>query len=217
MELTFEVRAEGVVQQFRLIGELARNPRPLLKRWARYLGSEVRERFDEQGPGWSPRAPETLARLSSGLTRAGDALLERDTRRNLARALRRELDTTRVAAKGGLRSIARIARIRRLLDRARQGETLGRRDERALTTARTRAAAKQAKATGPLLGRLRSSIGLKIERFSLRQFSHVPWAQVHNAGGSTGRARMPARPFLYLDAADLDALTFLAVTAMEAG
>lgn len=49
-----------------------------------------------------------------------------------------------------------------------------------------------------LLGRLPAALKISIDRKRMLIESRVPWSKVHNEGGSTGRALLPARKFLWI-------------------
>jgi phage gpG-like protein len=49
-----------------------------------------------------------------------------------------------------------------------------------------------------LLGRLPAAILVKVGELYIRATSRVAWSGVHQYGGNAGRARIPARPFLWL-------------------
>lgn len=55
------------------------------------------------------------------------------------------------------------------------------------------------KPAGKLLGALPGATRYRVETDSVRAFSPVPWAGIHQEGGTAGRgAKIPARPFLWL-------------------
>lgn len=67
--------------------------------------------------------------------------------------------------------------------------------------------AKAEAGEAPLLGRIAESFQLKIAGGRLEYGSTIPWAGVHNEGGTAGKgARIPARPFAYLTNEDVDTL-----------
>ena len=58
-----------------------------------------------------------------------------------------------------------------------------------------------------VLGRVSQSFRSEIKRGGLVRESVIPWAGVHNEGGTAGHgAKIPARPFLFLEADDVDVL-----------
>jgi phage gpG-like protein len=77
---------------------------------------------------------------------------------------------------------------------------------------RERRARAEAKASQRLLGRIPASMYSQISKGTLTIDSRIPWAGSHNEGDIVGNgARLPARPFNYLEPIDVDVLVEILV------
>lgn len=80
---------------------------------------------------------------------------------------------------------------------ARQTESLAGQLDRATAAGREK----------PLLGKIAQSLKTEISGGTLRDGSEIPWSGVQNEGGTVGHgAKLPARPFAYLEEVDLRVL-----------
>ena len=168
----------------------------------------MRRRFDSGGPGGAPHSQATtdrrrkkahgalLRRLGKEAWRTEERQAKRlrelgasgedveSKREKFARTLRRNLATV-VELQRHMAGTAEESLSRRLRPRFRRAEE---------------SAKKQ-------LGNLAHSFESKITNGTLVRRSRVAWAAVHNEGGRVGHgARVPARPFLFLEEEDVDVL-----------
>ena len=208
MNLVLRLDLAGAERKFALATASVKDLTPALRAFDRYLAAKVRKRFERGGPGWAPPAAVTLERRrgkahASLLRRLGAEAWRTDERQ--AKALertsgddgKREKQRARFAAT--LRKkFATVAELRRHLS-GEATESLS--EKLAPRVARAEAKAQRQ------LGRLAGSFKSTIRGGTLTRESTVPWAGVHNEGGTGAHgAQIPARPFLYLEDDDVDAL-----------
>jgi len=115
----------------------------------------------------------------------------------------------RAASSGAIADKA-FARIAKKLDREMKAMIKEGTPQTAKEAARAAAAKPRATKKHKLLGKLASTIRATVGRGELEVFSIVPWAGVHNAGGTNGKgAPIPPRTFLELEPEDGDKLAAL--------
>lgn len=207
--IAFSVEAEGVKRKFRTLATTVKQLDKPLRTFGGYLKSKARARFAAQGPGWPALAQATMA------AREDKALA--GVEKKLARELKRAKSSS------GERAILRRAAIlAEFQKRHKRGGSLAGRSDVSTLTAKQAAKLEErvgralAKAAGkPILGRLVDSLVVEVKDGTLtvesrvkgRGFDH---SGIHNKGGTAGRgAKIPARPFLFLESGDLDHLEAL--------
>jgi phage gpG-like protein len=90
-----------------------------------------------------------------------------------------------------------------------------RRLEKSVAGLRARRARAEAQASGRVLGSMASSMFSKIAKGTLIVDSKILWAGAHNEGDTVGHgARLPARPFNYLEEIDVEVLTEVLISRM---
>ncbi len=194
---------------------------PVLREFDKYKRERVQAIFDAQGPGWEPRAKPhagaELQRREAGIREAALGSLRKSLLYDVKRAKRRaDAGKGRVSA-----MIKREAVLDRFDEQVANGaidfDALANGDKRFLrrnprAIARYKGAGEIARR---LLGKIPQSIVSKIEKGLLTIESKIPWAGIHNEGGTAGNdAEIPARTFLEWD--DID-LGFLVILLREAG
>jgi phage gpG-like protein len=219
MNLTFSVDASGLERKFTLVAESAKQLDPALRAFDRYLRARVRSRFEREGPGWAPLAPSTLAHRRQAAMAALERKLGRDVRR-AEKSYGRRFGALDQLGLGGLenqrarsvlaiqRRVTTLAEFRRILQGGSAEATLfeGRSAEKQRQSLVGRIGRAEARATEKILGRIAGSIRSTVKKGTLTVESRIPWAGVHNEGGRAGKANIPARPFLFLDEEDVEAL-----------
>lgn len=230
MDLRVRLDASGVERRFELLAESARQLDKPLKAFDRYLRARVKSRFERSGPNWDELAESTLERREQAALSALARRLSFEHGRAQKRYQSRygALDDLGVAGDARLekkratlrRALARRAMTAAEFERARRraenvsAAALERADaftapqaERQARSLRERALRAQARAGDKLLGRIAASFESVVRDGNLTLRSKVPWAGVHNEGGSVGHgATVPARPFLFLEERDVDVL-----------
>jgi len=207
VRLTTTVDLSGALTALRAIGTL-KDETALLKRFDRYLRARTFDHFREE-KGWPPLAKSTLSQTralwSSGLTgnvAARNRLrAEASVRSKLTSALRR----------AGKRATEKtIAKRKAMIDeyeaylvaRAADPMAAALLDTKTLRSTKQRLGRAEERSARKL-GRVRASIVSKIDASGLTVESRIPWAGVHNEGGTAGHgAKIPARPFLFFEAGD---------------
>lgn len=210
MKLTITGTTGGVEHAIdAMIGDV-RNLKPILSRFARYKRSEIKGRFKSQE--FAPLAQSTIEHRehehTGKFTKFGK-LRAKFVERRAAQFRGKLLRTLR--ANDGKWLTTFTAKFEKQTERlnkqlAKQqakpaserkiGETVAERD---------------AKKNRPILGKLSSSIEAVIDRDSVVIRSKVPWAGVHNDGGTAGHgARIPERKFLELTGEDTKELQRIA-------
>jgi phage gpG-like protein len=224
--LTLKMDVGGVTRSLQL---LADNLTPVklrapLREISKDKQAEVRQRFEQGGPGWAPRAPatqtraiRTLDKLQRAAQGRSGAVLEGDLRKQLGRAIsrgakastidRRRLEIALLRELRGADTSSLEPAIRAAYgsaSRKQREQSAGRLFQRALK-AHGKALKNDRRLSGRPLGQLANSIQAKIEGVTLTVKSSVKWSKVQNEGGRVGNgAVLPARPFLEWTAADLE-------------
>lgn len=232
MRLTLKINARRAERKLEILVENLRDLDPVLSEFGKYLRAEAKKRFDQQGPGWRGLADTTKQRLSkkllSRVTKGGGRVKRTERLRRIERALPEALRGqlfSKFKTSGGsraqvaVRSAGRLEAMRAVgrLEEAVRSAALKRAHERELlnvvkeldrfAVGKRRRKTRSALSRHRLLGRLPTSITAKLSRSMLQVYSRVPWAGVHNVGGSAGKgSNIPARTFLTLKDEDMDVL-----------
>jgi hypothetical protein len=220
MNFTFRIDASGVERKLTLLADSVKQLDPALRAFDRYLRARIRSRFEQQGPGWPPLAASTLAQRRAASMAALERKLGRDLSRRQKTYARRfdALDQLQVGGfekqrGAGLRAIQRrlttLSEFRRLQAGGAVDKTLfeGRSAEKQQASLAGRIGRAEARASEKMLGRIASSFRSVIKGGRLTVESKIPWAGVHNDGGTGGHgANIPARPFLFLEEGDVEVL-----------
>lgn len=213
MRLTLKVNVAGAQRKLDLLVDTVKDLDPVLSEFGKYLRGEAKKRFDAQGPGWPELADTSKKRLSkkllSRITKGGGRVKHTDRLKRFEKSL--PVDVREVLKRStGKTGGARLARVVRaaMLKKSIASELLNVAKEldRAASGKR-RSKSRNALKKHKLLGRLPTSITAKLSRSILQVYSKVPWAGVHNVGGTAGkRSTIPARTFLTLRPEDMDVL-----------
>ena len=204
MNLTLHYEDGGVRKALDLAVDSLKDLAPILRRFAKWMRPEVDAVFAAQGPGWAPRADDSPTtregaqeRIAEAARARGQQKLRLKLRQDLRRAQRRlasgkgkekTVDGRYVALKELERIAAGGSKDYSLLS-GRKGEKLRERLGRAESDAE--------KEQGQVLGRIAGSIKARVQGSTLEIYSSIPWAGIHNEGGTAGRgAKIPARTFL---------------------
>lgn len=188
-----------------------------LKIFSAYFRHKVAQRFSQEGPGWPPRQ-QTVATQQRREVHA-KSLAEHRLRRKLERDIRRA--KMRLGkGKGTQQSVDRRYAVLKEFERQVRGGTTqpsadkdDRRLQKSVSGLRGRMDRAGIEAASKVLGKLAGSIKAKLGGGELVVSSRVPWAGVHNEGGQVGRgAKIPARPFLFVENEDLEVLGQIMLT-----
>jgi phage gpG-like protein len=75
----------------------------------------------------------------------------------------------------------------------------------------------EARSQGKVLGKIAQSIRSKVSKGAVTVYSAIPWAGIHNEGGTAGHgAQIKPRPFLFLESQDIDVLQEILINMMLA-
>jgi len=228
MEFRIDVDVSGMRRKWKLVMDAASDLDEPLRQFGRYLREKSKRRFQAQGPGWPELASSTQERLehtrvaritaSGGLRASAEKAVLRKLRRELKsvpayQAAKKELDRVlgRSAATGPARAllgtVAEMTRERHNQTLEQLKDDLARHDKK---KAGKKRAGKKKAASHRLLGRLASTLRASVRRNLLTVESKVPWAGVHNEGGSAGHgSHIPKRTFLEIDDEDFEVLRHL--------
>ena len=217
--LTISLNVDGVQRKIKTLARTAADLGPALKIFNAYYKARLAERFASQGPGWAPRADSTEERHEHR-QRQAQALAVHQLKRKLSRELKRAIRRQRLG-KGKASSVERRYQVLKEFERqvvdGIMGRQLGadRRTEKTVAGLRERRARAEAKASERILGRIPASMYSQIAKGTLTVDSRIPWAGSHNEGDVVGHgAHLPARPFNYLEAIDVDVLVEILVNRM---
>jgi phage gpG-like protein len=209
--LTLSLNAGFMQRKIKTLAKTARDVTPALKIFDRYYRARVDQRFASAGPGWPPRADSTEAK-SGQRERQAHALAAHQLKRKLTKELKRALRRQRLG-KGTAAAAERRYLVLKEFERQMARGTLGlqtgadRRLEKSVSGLRERKARAEAQAAQRLLGRIPSSMFSKITKGTLIVDSKFRAAGSHNEGDTVGHgAKLPARPFNYLEEIDVEVL-----------
>lgn len=192
-----------------MIGDI-RNLKPILSRFAKYKRGEIKERF--KGQHFAPLAPSTVEHREhehvGKFTKFGN-LRAAFVKRRQAQYTGKLLRTLKQGdAKGLTAFTARFKKQSERLEKQLAKQQAKPASERKIGGT---VAERDAKKNRPILGKLSSSIEATLQRDTLEMRSRVPWAGVHNDGGTAGHgAHIPKRTFLELTSEDLRRLKEIA-------
>src|SRR3990167_5463844 len=195
-------------RKFGLLAESVRDVDPVLRAFDRYLAARVQQRFDQGGPGWPPLQAEQTGRRQTAALESLSRRLVGEGRKAAARQGLR----LRAMEAAGEDTVKRREQFARTLQRRLatvqelRRHIAGTAEESLSARLLPRVVRAQARAE-KVLGRVSQSFRSEIKRGGLVRESVIPWAGVHNEGGTAGHgAKIPARPFLFLEADDVDVL-----------
>jgi hypothetical protein len=229
----FSIKVSGDLgQKFKIMAANLDTVDEALKQFSKYLRDKAKGKFESEGPGWPGLAQSTDQRLAHSFTgkftvdgklrkssqKAMLAQIEKSIKKGKlpmsARTLFKKMAAGNLAGDDlALRAFGHIEGKKKAKDlntvekTQRKLQKLGQqtRDQRRAGLNKTRALGKH-----KMLGKLASSIKSKMAKHTLTVYSGVPWAGVHNEGGTGGKgARIPQRQFLNLDQEDLEVLSAL--------
>ena len=218
LSLSITTNVDGLKRKLDLLVENVRDLDKPLKGFGQYLRGKSQDRFDNQGPGW-PELAESTQERRKGMTAAiaGQAKTKAEAR--LGRKVQREMKRAKQRREKGKGTEAAVERrylalkeFERLLSGGSSSISLtgDKRGMKRVAKLLERLGRAQERAEGKLLGKLASSLNVSVSKGRLVVRSKVPWAGVHNEGGPAGHgAKVPARPFLFLEASDLEYLQVL--------
>lgn len=215
--LTLKMNVDGVTRTLQLLSDSlsqAKLKKPL-SAISKTKQAEVRQRFEQGGPGWAPRSPATLGRLEERSTGSARGAVAGAIGSELKRTLARASKGANVKASTLARRRLERAVIQRLRGReegilgAEIRATIGAASDQERARAEARVAARVArtreKVTGRLLGRLANSIRAKIDDGRLILESSVEWSAAQNSGGAVGNGvTLPPRTFLEWTSSDIE-------------
>jgi phage gpG-like protein len=220
LTFSFRVDLDGAERSFTLLADAAKHLDPALRVFDRYLRARVRARFAQEGPGWAPLAPATLAHRRHAAMATLERKLGRDVRR-AEKSYARRFGALDQFGLGGFekqrarsllaiqRRLTTVAEFRRILLGGSDEATLfeGPSAEKQQKSLAGRIGRAETRASEKILGRIAGSIHSTIKNGTLNIESRIPFSEAHNAGATTGHgAHLPARPFLYLEPQDIEVL-----------
>jgi phage gpG-like protein len=218
--LTLSLNVDGVQRKIKTLAKTARDVEPALKIFDRYYRARVDQRFASQGPGWPARAESTEANQQRR-ERQARALAAHQLKRKLKKEYRRALKRLQ-RGKGTATAIGRRYLVLKEFERQMAGGILGqqtgadRRLEKSVAGLRERKGRAEAKASQRLLGKMPSSMFSKIANGTLVVGSKFKFAGVQNEGATVGHgAKVPARPFNYLEPIDVDVLAEILANRLQ--
>lgn len=208
-----EFDAQPIVTALRAIGDGTKNTKAVLRRFNNYLRGKTFDHFREE-KGWPALAKSTTERSgtlfdgSTGTVEDRNRLrAEASVRAKLKRELKRANKSFSEEARA--RRAAVLAEFESYLRERAAGTVMGP-DTKTLAKTKERLGRAEER-SGKKLGRLRASIVSSFTEDGLTIESRVPWASVHNEGGTAGNgAVIPARPFLFMTPEDEQKLVEIA-------
>lgn len=173
-----------------------------------YYRRRIAQRFASEGPGWPPRVAvgDDAQKTRDEKVRA---LAEHKLKVKLFRELRRA-QSRLSRGKGTTAALLRRARVVEEFKKQVSGDQspFYSSDKRAMKSVgklRERFGRAEAAASARLLGRMPSAMRSKISGLVLTVINTISWSGAQNEGATVGHgAKLPARPFNYLDATDVE-------------
>lgn len=210
MRLALRINTRNGSRRLELMVESLRDLDPILSDFGKYLRERSKQRFAQQGPGWKPSAESTKQRLGKKLlgriTKGGGRVKVTGRIQRFERSLPEEVkyELAMASRKTGGSKLAAAVRKAALM-KPHERELLNIASEIDRSATRKRRSSRNALKKHRLLGRLPTSLAVKISRGVLQVYSKVPWSGVHNVGGTAGKgSKIPARTFLRLEPEDMD-------------
>lgn len=208
--LIITVDVEGTQRDIKLMVNRLSDLGPVWRRFTAYMRKEIDEEFETGGHGsWAPRKKEEsevkkaarIERIERNKYRGLQSRLRSEHKRAM-KTLAKGTDKSRLGEKRARAVEKKRAQIQHIAQLAIGDiplqpdfdKRLYKRVERRIVQAEKR---KQAVEEGQLLGRMSHAFGIEVTKDSWRMFSRIPWAHVHNEGGTAGNgANIPKRTFL---------------------
>jgi phage gpG-like protein len=201
-----------------------------LKQFSKYLRNKTKEKFAQEGPGWPGLAQSTDKRLThsfagqfsahgtlkkSAKERMRGMLAAKIKKGKIPQGMLAKFDAAvagKLSGPGTNTALALLGYTKR--SKLNAAEKLQVKLQKLSDMTHAERSAKLGKNRNikkhKMLGKLASSINSTIKGSTLTVYSKVPWAGVHNDGGTAGHgARIPERTFLTLEDADLEVLAEL--------
>lgn len=201
---------------------------PPLRLFGKYLRDKTKTRFQSEGPGWAGLADSTRERLEhthTGRITKGGKIRQTSRFKGIIKRLASEDRNTAVVS--ALKRVSRSTGGGKLGQLIRASSARGQIEKELLNVSKEafkaqsgkrRKSKRRAIQKHKLLGRLASTIKARVQKNRLEVYSTVPWAGVHNKGGTAGKgSRMPPRTFLELEADDVDVLGKMIVDHVTKG
>lgn len=211
-----------------LLADSLADLRPMMPKFSAYKRKRVQAEFESGGDGkWAPRKDASqsqynatkearIAKITAGRYGTLSRALGREKRRaekRLARTPESKSHLTMRRQQAVARYDAQLAELSRLTagqyqPLAKEHKRLGSRIARRDAKAQERIAAVE---RGDLLGAIASSMETTFSKDNWEMASRIPWAGVHNEGGSAGYgAVIPQREFLYWTPDDIETFAQMA-------
>lgn len=212
--ITLTYEDGGVQKSLDLLADSFAELRPVMARFTKYMRAELDQVFSSQGGGaWPGRSPAGEQRLD-GMKAAKIEKIRaaqynslrgslRTEKRKAERRLAKTPQSSSKLTEKRRASVAKYEGMQAELERYAAGGAktddkayrklygrIGRREDRAQKKI-------EAVESGQLLGAVANSISAKFDKSNWEMFSSIPWAGIHNSGGTAGNgANIPARVFL---------------------
>lgn len=205
--IAIEVDTGGTVERMEILAKSFRDLRPVFAQFAKWLREDVQRVFDSEGDGqWPKRKGElsqtriaaNVERIEANKYRSLQSSL-RSSRKKAERRLLKTTDSKLITRrqKSVQRYEEQLAEVAKLASGGERSEGQKRLYDR---VARRDALAQKRIADvkeGKLLAGIASSLRTDTEPTFFEMYSRIPWAGVHNFGGTGGKgANEPERKFL---------------------
>lgn len=203
----------GTEKSLVILAESFGELRPVMARFSKYMRAEIDAVFESRGGGeWADLAPATKAH-NEGLKAAKVEKIRANKYGSLSAALRSEKrkaerrlaktpasksKLTERRRKAVAKYDAQLAEVARLSAGGEKDAKFGKKLYERVARREAKAQKKiEAVLSGQQLGRIANSFAIDFDKHNWEMRSRIPWAGVHNEGGTAGHgASIPARVFL---------------------
>ena len=212
MPISIQVEVDGAVRDLEILADSFAEIRPVFAKFSAYMRGEIQSVFDSDGGGaWPPRkdprpmGEEAKAAKVEKIRSAQYSSLSGAVRSSQRKAARLLAKTPQSDSKLTERRRKSVAKYEAQLEEIKRIGAGGSKDQKGFRKLYERMSRREDRAAKKIerleraapLGQIANSFSIDFDKSNWEMFSRIPWAGVHNEGGTAGHgARIPARVFL---------------------
>ena len=212
MPIRIEIETDGAVRELEILADSFAELRPVFAKFSVYMRGEIQSVFDSDGGGrWperkvpKPLGEEAKAAKIEKIRSSQYSSLSGSLRSSQRKAARLLAKTPQSNSKLTAKRRKSVEKYESQLEEIKRIGAGGLKDQKGFRKLYERASRREDRAAkkidrlerGALLGQVANSFSIDFDKTSWEMFSQIPWAGVHNEGGTAGHgARIPARVFL---------------------
>lgn len=212
MPIRIEIETDGAVRELEILADSFAELRPVFAKFSVYMRGEIQSVFDSDGGGrWperkvpKPLGEEAKAAKIEKIRSSQYSSLSGSIRSSQRKAARLLAKTPQSNSKLTAKRRKSVEKYESQLEEIKRIGAGGLKDQKGFRKLYERASRREDRAAkkidrlerGALLGQVANSFSINFDKTSWEMFSRIPWAGVHNEGGTAGHgAKIPARVFL---------------------